>query len=296
MAKQAKTYPGGAHGVIARYESRRDPLVFSRVELPPADADLAALRDHVVPAGYAAPPPPRSGSFLVKSARIAREFIGNSELAFLNALLIANLRKRSQPPQCAPLFQRLWAEESDHLIDALDLRWKVSSVTTFADCGATPVQRELGRALQVLFGMMKLYEFERTFSRQSPADPWPAPKRRKWPLPLDMGPYSLGAGGLDVNILGPLWEMARTEPVMGPLACHLLDALNADHRTLFRRLALMRQRAADIAESEAGTEAPDATGDTDETDDTDDTDQTHDSTDTPLGDRRDDPGPGRADP
>lgn len=286
MAKQAKTYPGGARSVIERYEGRRDPLVFSRVELPPADADLAALRDHVVPADYATPPPPRSGSFLVKSARIAREFIGNSELAFLNALLVANLRKRSQPPQCAPLFHRLWAEESDHLINALDLRWKVSSVTTFADCGATPVQRELGRALQVLFGMMKLYEFERTFSRQSPAEPWSDLKRRKWPLPLDMAPYSLSAGGLDINILGPLWEMAQAEPVMGPLACHLLDALNADHRTLFRRLALMRQKNLETADA-PGTEDPDAP---------DDTDQSHDTTDTPLGHRRDDPGPGQPDP
>jgi hypothetical protein len=31
------------------------------------------------------------------------------------------------------------------------------------------------------------------------------------------------------------------EPVAGPLACHLLDRLNADPRTLFRRIRLMRE-------------------------------------------------------
>jgi len=57
-----------------------------------------------------------------------------------------------------------------------------------------------------------------------------------------MDAYSLGGGGLDVNMLGRLWQDAGNDPVIAPLARHLLEALIADDRTIFRRLRLMKRQ------------------------------------------------------
>jgi hypothetical protein len=52
--------------------------------------------------------------------------------------------------------------------------------------------------------------------------------------------FNLGTGGLDINLLAPIWAEARTVPVVGPLAGHLLQRLNTDPGNLFRRIGLMR--------------------------------------------------------
>jgi hypothetical protein len=49
------------------------------------------------------------------------------------------------------------------------------------------------------------------------------------------------SGGLDINLLAQIWDMARDEPMAGRIACHLLQMLNDDPRTLFRRIGLMRE-------------------------------------------------------
>jgi hypothetical protein len=74
--------------------------------------------------------------------------------------------------------------------------------------------------------------------------------------------FSLLSGGLDINLMAQIWDMARNEPVAGRIACHLLQMLNEDPRTLFRRLDLMREdllarreaKAESAAEAAAATE------------------------------------------
>lgn len=248
MSGDGETYPGGAKAVIARWNTRRAPLSFSPTEaLPPLDADLTALAARVVPEDAAAKDPGAPGkksAFAIKCRQIAPEFIGNSELAFLNAKLIATLRKHDWPDQAPALFRRLWAEEHAHLLGALNMRWKVSSVMTFADHGETEAQRMVGQSLTMLFGCMKLYESERLLSGQPPRKPFPQGRRLEAPLPLDMEPYGIANGGLDVNLLAPVWQMAQGDPGIAPLALHLLDALNADPGTVFRRFAVLRERRA----------------------------------------------------
>lgn len=239
------TYKGGIEAVIAQYEGRRDAFDHAPGEgLPPADLDLAPLT-----AARVAPPdtdpdhaPPFRSSFHRKSYQIRAELTGFSELAALNALLIAHLRKRSVPPQAPGLFQRLWAEQGAHLLAELDPRWLVSSVTTFGDHGATLVQRSVGLSLTVLFGMMKLYESERLYSGLTPEKPFVLDAKARAPLPMEMNSYSLVNGGLDVNLLGRLWQEAEGDDVIRPLAHHLLDMLIHDERTLFRRLRVMSRR------------------------------------------------------
>jgi hypothetical protein len=75
------------------------------------------------------------------------------------------------------------------------------------------------------------------------------------PLPMGMQRFGLRGGGLDRNLLAPIWQEAQQEPVAGPLACHLLDRLNADPRTLFRRIRKMREARLDqdvLSEDQSG--------------------------------------------
>lgn len=243
MSENTLTYPGGYAYLMERYDGRRDPFDFGPEDLPPLDVNLSVLRNAIVPerATQKGPADPNT-SWARKRRQIAEEFVGLSELAFLNAQLISNLRKREQPPQTAALFCRIWGGEAEHLISELNLRWLVSSVQTFADHGETPAQREVGQGLRVLFGMMKLYEFERTFCGMEPDKEHGFGKRVKTRLPLDMEPFSLLHGGLDINMIAPIWEMGKSDPVIAPLVDCLLQELMEEPSGVFRRLAHMRAK------------------------------------------------------
>lgn len=239
------TYPGGFPAILRQMDGRRKPLAFGRNEaLPPLDADLAALLAPVVldPAVDPAEHAPLTSSHQRKRREIRAELAGTSELCALNGLLIAHLRKRAQPAHTAALFHRLWAEHAVHLLARLDMRWLVSSVTTFGDHGLTDAQRQVGQAMTVLFGTMKLYETERLYSGLAPGRPFKLSAKTSETLPMQMDTYSVAYGGLDVNMLGRLWQDADRDAVIRPLAHHLLDQLIADERTVFRRLAMMRHR------------------------------------------------------
>lgn len=246
MSDDDLTYPGGLAAMLERYEGRRAPFEFGPGLLPPPDIDLDALaRRSVLESATLADPDIAECAWTRKRRQIAAEFVGKSELAFLNAQLISILRKRSQPTHIPALFRRLWAEQATHLIAELNLRWLVSSVQTFADHGETQTQREVGQALRMLFGMMKLYEFERLFSGRTPDLAYPFGRKADAPLPLDMASYSLKSGGLDINLIAPVWQAARSDETIGPLADHLLDQLNRDPGGVFRRLKTMRDLRAE---------------------------------------------------
>ncbi len=230
--------------MLERYNGRRKPFS-PEADLPPLTADLTALTHQPVTEDDARHNPKNESVWAVKRRALAREFVGNSQLALLNGLLISLLRKSSAPDHAPALFQRLWNEQHTHLIDALDLRWKISSVNAFADHGVNDTQRQVGQALRMLFGVMKLYEFERLYSGVAPTKPFGFRRKSRRALPLSMGTYSLQNGGLDINILTPVWELALTDATMAPLVDHLMNRLNDDPATVFRRLSYMRQKIQD---------------------------------------------------
>ncbi|MBN9889743.1 glycosyltransferase family 2 protein [Salipiger abyssi] len=239
------TWPGGIAAVLTQMEGRRDALAYAETEAPPAaDLDLASLAARIVtdPDDDPAEAPPFRSSYHRKRHALRKELTGESELVFLNALLVAHLRKRDFPAHIPALFQRLWAEQGPHLLDHLNQRWLVSAITTFGDHGTTPTQRSVGLALTVLFGTMKLYESERLYSGLNADRPFPLDQKARGPLPMEMDAYAIANGGLDVNMIGRLWTEAEDDPVIRPLAHHLLDLLIHDERTLFRRLMTMRAR------------------------------------------------------
>jgi hypothetical protein len=234
------TYPGAPDSVIASWQSRRGPVVYGRNEsLPPLDIDLAALRSETVPREEPDLPSRRS-HYLRKLLQLRQELAGKSELAALNADLIVHLRRESFPDHAPALFRRIWREEGPALMAELPNRWLISSIITFADHGETEAQRRIGQSLNILFSLMKLYEFERLFSGTASDQPFTGAPPKGSGLPMGMQRFGMAGGGLDRNLLAPIWQEALQEPVAGPLACHLLDRLNADPRTLFRRIGLMR--------------------------------------------------------
>ncbi|WP_323042322.1 hypothetical protein [Gemmobacter sp.] len=235
------TYPDGWDAAIARYEARRAPLDMADGEgLPPLDVALEPLLAQRIAAP--APLPPRPTMFARKRHALAEELQGLPDVALLHGLLVASLRKRSWPDHAPALFRRLWAEQGAALTGCLSTRWLISAAITFADHGASESERRLGQSLKVLFSLLKLTEFERLYSGQEPGTPFRLGNRIKTPLPMEIEPFSLRDGGLDINLLAPLVVEARAEPVLGPLAMTLLDRLNADPGTVFRRLGLMRDK------------------------------------------------------
>lgn len=231
-----ETYEGGFDALMQRALGRRDALEFAEGEaLPPLDVDLVPLLTQITTQD----PPVSRSTFEQKKRTLQAEFNGEPALCCLNGLLIAVLRKTEYPDHAPALFHRIWEEHSDFLLKNLQMRWLVSSITTFGDVGLNAEQRLNGRTLTMLFGAMKLYEFERLYSGLPPSKPYTTRNKNRAALPLDMQSFSLQAGGLDVALLSRLWEDSELDPVVEPLAKHLLREINHEPHSIFRRLKSM---------------------------------------------------------
>lgn len=235
-----ETYGDAPDSLVALWKQRRRRLkLAARDWFPPADLDLAPLLAARIPHDI----PPLDGPQTLHAKKLHQmrvELTGKPELAAVNAILIAHLRKQRFPAHSPALFRRIWSEAGAALLPELPGRWLISSAITFGDHGETEAQRRIGLSINVLFSLMKLYEFERFHSGHSAETPFPIRRIRHRRLPLDMPHFNLGSGGLDINLLAQIWNEARKEPVVGPLACHLLQQLNEDPGNLFRRIGMMR--------------------------------------------------------
>lgn len=235
-----ETYAGAPESLVEIWKQRRRRLkLAARDWFPAADVDLAPLLTTRIPDTI----PPLEGRQTLHAKKLHQmriDLAGRPELAAVNAILIAHLRKQRFPAHTPALFRRIWAEAGAQLMPELPGRWLISSAITFADHGETEVQRRVGLSINLLFSLMKLYEFERFHSGLSADTPFPIRRIRRRRLPLDMPHFNIGDGGLDINLLAPIWAEARKEPVVGPLACYLLQKLNEDPGNLFRRIGMMR--------------------------------------------------------
>jgi len=186
--------------------------------------------------------PEKLRSAAEKLAGLKNEFHGQSALLVLHALCIVASRRVDPPALAQQLFLALWREKSAYLLKHLDMRWKISALQTFESFGSQEIQRVSAAELSVFFSMIKLYESERFYSGLTPDQPFGTENRARADLPLEMSLYSLRKGDLDRNVLGRLWTRAEADPVLRPLACHLLLAVNRSPNILFRRLRHMRDQ------------------------------------------------------
>jgi hypothetical protein len=239
-----QTFPGGIGTLLPQYQKRRALLTHIQGEdLPPLDVDFKALAKIPLPQQPSSRPEGLS-RVAKKRHMLLGELAGQSELALLHGLLISHLRKHTYPDATPTLFLRLWVEEENWLLENLTTRWLISAVITFAKHGQTEADRTLAQSMNILFSLMKIYEAERCFSGRGPQEPYRIKDRNKAPLPMGMKDFSVLNGDLEAHLLAPLWRDAEKAPAIGRLVRHLLNTLNGDDGTIFRRLALMRETAA----------------------------------------------------
>ena len=243
MAKRDQTFDGGIGALAPHYQKRRALLTGD--DLPPEDVDFAPLKLRILPPARDVMPADASRTDKKRNALLA-ELQGQSELALLHGLLVAHLRKHTYPAGAPALFLRLWREEENWLLDHLPPRWLISAVITFAEHGQTEADRNLAARMNILFSLMKIYEAERCFSGLPPQKPFRQIDRNKSPLPMGMKDFSVLAGDLEANLLFPLWRDAAQAPGIGPLVRRLLELLDRDDGTVFRRFARMRDAAAKL--------------------------------------------------
>ncbi|MDP5084067.1 MAG: hypothetical protein NWQ23_01510 [Yoonia sp.] len=244
MREKKQTFPSGISGLLPAYQKRRALLTYEAgEELPALDVDFRALAAIPLPP-QVLPRPDGLSRVAKKRHMLLGELAGHSELALLHGLLISHLRKHTYPDGAPALFLRLWAEEEAWLLENLPTRWLISAVITFAEHGPTEADRNLAARMNMLFSLMKIYEAERCFSGKSAQEPFRVKDRNKSPLPMGMQDFSVLQGDLEAHLLAPLWRDAQHAPSIGTLVRHLLDLLNTDDSTVFRRFALMRAAAA----------------------------------------------------
>ena len=235
------TYRGGfAKLVISDADGRFAPYPgMAEVLADLAAPGLDALAETIVAAPANVPEKLRSAT--EKRLGLEREFAGQSALLVLHALCITASRRADPPPLAQALFLALWREKAPFLLKHLTMRWKISALQSFETFGTEEVQRISAAELSVFFQLVKLYESERFYSGLAAEQPFDIANRARARLPFDMSLYSLKRGDLDRNLLGRLWTRAEGDPLLRPLACHLLLAVNRSPNILFRRLKRMRE-------------------------------------------------------
>lgn len=243
MTTHRETFLGGIASLLPQYQKRRAFL--SGDDVPAADVDFKALAATPLPA-QVMPRPDGLSRTDKKRHMLLGELAGQSELAMLHGMLVSHLRKHTYPDGATSLFLRLWAEEEAWLLAHLPTRWLISAVITFAEHGQTEADRNLAARMNMLFSLMKIYEAERAFSGKAPQEPFRTQDRNKVPLPMGMKDFSVLQGDLEAHLLAPLWRDAEDAPAIRNLARHLLTSLNHDDGTVFRRFAIMRERAAKL--------------------------------------------------
>ncbi|MGJ8588039.1 MAG: hypothetical protein ACSHXW_07780 [Yoonia sp.] len=240
MSDKTETFPGGIAALLPQYQKRR--ALLTGADVPPLDVDFAPLKAMPLPP-QELPRPEGLSRVEKKRHMLLGELAGHSELALLHGLLVSHLRKHTYPDRAPALFLRLWAKEEAWLLDTLPTRWLISAVITFAEHGVTEADRNLAARMNMLFSLMKIYESERAFSGLPPQKAFRTQDRNKSPLPMGMKDFSVLKGDLEANLLAPLWRDAEHAPATGNLTRHLLNTLNTDDGTVFRRFAIMREKA-----------------------------------------------------
>jgi len=239
------TYPGGFRALEKQADKRVQHFIGAEDFFIELGDDLDAMETKIVTRTEAE----RYKLLTVwdKMLELEDEFEGRSYLLLVHALTIAVLRRENPPPQAAILFQKMWANKSDTLLEALNTRWIISALTTFADHGVNEAQRRLGTSMTIMMGMIKFYEAERSLTglplhRPSRRDRKTKDGSKTQKLGMGMERYSLLKGDVDRNVLLRLWADTKSDEVIAAPARHLLERLNADRKNAFRRMMLLRER------------------------------------------------------
>jgi hypothetical protein len=89
------------------------------------------------------------------------EFVGQAELCYTHAKIIALIRRDFEAKKHFSIFEQLWQEEKDFLLKNLNTRWLISATDTFADYSNDDSIKSLSVACSCLLNTVKIQESER---------------------------------------------------------------------------------------------------------------------------------------
>ncbi len=241
MDNNKKIYAGGFHGIVRKFEKKRQPFENPLEVLPPPDVDLMELAQQIIAPSDTLPSPALRYCPHSKKERLRIELEGQSELHLLHALLISMLRRMDPPDEAKNLFHRIWQETGKSFVKQLSIRWMIAAATTFADHGQTGDQRACGMGLSALFDMIKLHDSERRLSGRRNNRPFQQTKGAEpHSLAFDLRPYAIELGDLDRNLLARLWLFCEKDATIAPLGFHMLQLIMYDRRSIFARMQRLK--------------------------------------------------------
>jgi hypothetical protein len=92
---------------------------------------------------------------------LREEFVGESELCYTHAKIIVLIRRDFEIDNHFKLFEQLWVEEKEFLLENLNTRWLIAATDTFADYSDDDAIKSLSIASVCLLNTVKLQESER---------------------------------------------------------------------------------------------------------------------------------------
>ncbi|NPD17765.1 hypothetical protein HOY34_21560 [Xinfangfangia sp. D13-10-4-6] len=162
---------------------------------------------------------------------LSKTFAGQSELELLHAVVISYLRRDTPHTQKAwTLFRRLWAEQSDFLVERLSVRWLISALQTFYDHSDMPDERIAGGMGFIYGNLIKIYETEHHARRRNRPPEAHAFKNKSVP-----GMFGFSPGDdilINLNVL--MLDAAKRGGIAGAPLMRLIDAV-ARGNTVFQR-------------------------------------------------------------
>ena len=101
---------------------------------------------------------------------LKEEFVGQSSLCHYHASLIVLIRREVDLKTNVNLFEDLWKNHENFLLDKLNTRWLVSASDTFLDHSSNATERACALAISTLINTVKLCETEKLIRPSSSID------------------------------------------------------------------------------------------------------------------------------
>jgi len=104
---------------------------------------------------------------------LKHQMVGHSELYFYHNTLVILLRRKYKRDKTFAEFERLWAAESEYLLEHLSIRWIVSACDTFIDHSTDITRATILMNVITLINTLRTYETKNFL--QLPIDTDPSP-------------------------------------------------------------------------------------------------------------------------
>lgn len=168
---------------------------------------------------------------------LRKEFSGESELVYTHARIIVLIRREFEEKKHFELFEQLWSEEKDFLLNNLNTRWLISAADTFSDYSKDQTVQALSMACVCLLNTVKIQETERyiTHADTCEDDPERIEQLQQERVPLFDG-TSAYAVGTDDTLRNMRWRIDKLAKinVAGEILLEVFKRLQ-EHDTVYKR-------------------------------------------------------------